>query len=68
MCAAQNVRIKRDDPNDPRHGYLEYQAKGVWGAVCAATFDTNAANVACKQLGFPGGVLYRPNLKNYRQV
>ena len=68
LCADQNVRLKLDDPNDPRHGYLEYQVQGLWGAVCAATLDINTATVACKQLGFTGGVPYRPNINRYRQV
>ena len=68
MGADQNVRLKLDDPNDPRHGYLEYQVQGLWGAVCAATLDINTATVACKQLGFTGGVPYRPNINRYRQV
>ncbi|KAK7116610.1 hypothetical protein V1264_002264 [Littorina saxatilis] len=58
--AAKRVRLLRDDPSDDRHGYVQYQQGGVWGGVCAATFDANAANVTCRQLGFYGGVLYRP--------
>ncbi|KAL8597993.1 hypothetical protein ACOMHN_011418 [Nucella lapillus] len=58
-----NVRIQRDNPRDAYHGYLEYQKDGVWGAVCASTIDTNSASVACKQLGFNGGVLYTPSQK-----
>ncbi|KAL8566281.1 hypothetical protein ACOMHN_056852 [Nucella lapillus] len=61
-----NVRFVRDDSEDASHGYLEYQVQGVWGAVCASTMDPKAASVACRQLGYSGGVPYTPNLKNVR--
>ncbi|XP_055956391.1 deleted in malignant brain tumors 1 protein [Patella vulgata] len=43
-------------------GYLKVQLNGVWGGVCSAGFDNKAATVACKQLGFKGGVPYNPRL------
>jgi len=37
-------------------GILEIQiGDGIWGTVCSSGFDQNAANVACKQLGYLGG-------------
>ncbi|XP_076465930.1 scavenger receptor cysteine-rich domain-containing protein DMBT1-like [Babylonia areolata] len=60
-----NVRIVRDNPREPSHGYLEYQVDGVWGAVCARTMDTSTVSVACKQLGFTGGVKYTPRNWGY---
>ena len=66
--SGQNVRVVRDDSGEDRHGYLEYQVDGVWGAVCAATMDTNSVTVACRQLGFTGGRLYRPSITTYKQV
>ncbi|KAK6179250.1 hypothetical protein SNE40_011654 [Patella caerulea] len=47
-------------------GYLKVQLNGVWGGVCSAGFDNKAATVACKQLGFKGGVPYKPNLYQRR--
>ena len=34
-------------------GRLEICASGFWGTVCNDGFDTNAAKVVCRQLGFP---------------
>ncbi|XP_076465365.1 scavenger receptor cysteine-rich domain-containing protein DMBT1-like [Babylonia areolata] len=62
-----NVRIVRDKPSDSSHGYLEYQVDGVWGAVCARTMDTSTVSVACRQLGFTGGVKYTPHNNSYQQ-
>jgi len=38
---------------------LEFQlSDGTWGTVCSAGFDTDAAKVACKQLGYSGGTYH----------
>ena len=34
-------------------GRLEICANESWGTVCNDGFDTNAAKVVCRQLGFP---------------
>lgn len=46
--------------NDARHGYIGVNVRGAWGTICPDTWDENAATVACRQLGFTGGVNYLP--------
>ena len=36
----------------PNMGRLEISKNGKWGTVCSRHFDQNAANVACRQMGF----------------
>ena len=36
----------------PNSGRLEIFKSGTWGTVCSRHFDQNAANVACRQMGF----------------
>ena len=38
---------------------IEVKAKGVWGAVCLHSFEDVEAAVACRQLGFSGGISYQ---------
>lgn len=38
-------------------GILEVYLYGAWGTVCRSGFDQAAANVACRELGFPRGGL-----------
>ena len=39
-----------------RYGRLEFSwANNLWGVVCDSGFDTNAAKVACRQLGYDNG-------------
>lgn len=37
-------------------GYLQVYINGVFGAVCPTFFDDLDASVACRQLGFVGGL------------
>jgi len=39
-------------------GRLEIYYSFQWGTVCDDFFDSDAADVACKQLGFPYSLFY----------
>ena len=52
--AGQGVGVNKTE------GRLEICVNGSWGTVCNDGFDTNAAKVVCRQLGFPeDGELFR---------
>ena len=42
--------------NDNLEGRIEILYYGIWGFVCYRSFGFNDANVACRQLGFPGAI------------
>eukprot|EP00892_Ulva_mutabilis_P011614 jgi/Ulvmu1/8825/UM049_0005.1 len=48
--------VSRVDVNGYATGALQVFCEGAWGAVCSAGFDDVDAAVACRQLGFIGGV------------
>lgn len=48
--------VDRVDLNGYATGALQVFLNGGWGAVCSNTFDPIDAGVACRQMGFIGGV------------
>ena len=41
---------------DAHEGRVMILYAGVWGAICNDLFNLSAANVVCRQLGYPGAV------------
>ena len=48
--------VSRVDVNGFATGALQVFSEGAWGAVCFTNFDDTDATVACRQLGFTGGL------------
>ena len=42
-----------------QEGIIEILYYGIWGTVCVFHLDFNTANVACRNLGFPGALRLR---------
>ena len=49
----ENGAVRLVGSDKMTEGRLEICADGHWGTVCNDGFDTNAAMVVCRQLGFP---------------
>ncbi|XP_006819211.1 scavenger receptor cysteine-rich domain-containing group B protein-like [Saccoglossus kowalevskii] len=49
--------IRLVEGGSPEKGRLEVNINGKWGTVCNNGWGQHEADVACKQLGFDGGVL-----------
>lgn len=49
-CSHGDIRLTAVTQN--LSGKVELCVHGIWGAVCNHGWDTEDANVACKQLGF----------------
>ena len=49
--------VSRVDVNGFATGALQVFFEGAWGAVCTTNFDQTDATVACRQLGFPAGLI-----------
>lgn len=60
MCSAGEEGaarlVSRVDVNGYVTGTLQVFFEGAWGAVCGSNFDDRDAMVACRQLGFSGGI------------
>ena len=62
------LRLSTDSLAGQVHGILEVKVGGIWGRICLHNFDDTDASVACRQLGFEGGVAYLHIMKNDRPV
>ena len=62
------MRLSTDSLAGRFHGILEVKVGGIWGRICLHNFDDTDASVACRQLGFDGGVAYLHIMKNDRPV
>ena len=58
MFPGWNITIVPDDRLAANHGRISVNINGIWGSVCKANFGKTAANVACRELGYAGGVAY----------
>ena len=52
VCTEGSIRLVGG--NTPQEGRVEVCNNNAWGTVCDDTFETNEANVACRQIGFLG--------------
>ncbi|XP_060072227.1 deleted in malignant brain tumors 1 protein-like [Ylistrum balloti] len=53
-----NMPITGSDSIRLVSGLVMTETEGIWGSVCGSTWDDKDAMVACRQLGYPGGVAY----------
>ena len=50
------IQVRLVNGKDAHEGRVEILYAGVWGAICNDLFNLTAANVVCRQLGYPGAV------------
>ena len=67
ICAAQNtgdLRLVQNGISNSSYtrGRLEVYYSGQWGTVCDDYWSLTNTRVACRQLGFLGGLSYRTSL------
>ena len=46
------IQVRLEGGPDPTRGRVEVYYNNTWGTVCKNMFDTNAAKVVCRMLGF----------------
>ena len=54
LCAPLEGRVRLVDGFSPQDGRLEIYARGRWGTITDDNFGLPEADIACRQLGFPG--------------
>ncbi|KAK6180370.1 hypothetical protein SNE40_012539 [Patella caerulea] len=62
------VRLASDGLSGDHHGIIEVRRNGVWGRVCMQGWEDVDANLACKDIGFKGGVSYLHIVKNTKAI
>lgn len=55
---AVDLRLVDSGDGSRKWGRLEIRNQEVWGHICDHTWSDEAADVACRQLGFKGGIAY----------
>ena len=55
------VRLSNTSTEYTSSGVLEIYLNKIWGNVCGSKFDQNAADSACRQLGYTNAVSYSTN-------
>ena len=50
------IQVRLVSGQDAYEGRVEILYAGVWGAICNDLFNLTAANVVCRQLGYPSAV------------
>ena len=55
------IQVRLVNGQDAHVGRVEVYYAGEWGAICNDLFNLTAANVVCKQLGYPGAVRVASN-------
>ena len=59
IFTVKEIKLTTDNLSDQNHGQLIINIGEVEGAICAHGFTDTDASVACRQLGFIGGNMYR---------
>ena len=50
------IQVRLVNGQGGHEGRVEILYAGVWGAICNDLFNLTAANVVCRQLGYPGAL------------
>ncbi|XP_062588715.1 scavenger receptor cysteine-rich domain superfamily protein-like [Saccostrea cucullata] len=56
VCFLPNRHIRLSNGNSTNEGLIEVYINGKWGTICDQVWDNDDAKVACRSLGFSGGV------------
>ncbi|VVC45038.1 C-type lectin fold,Low-density lipoprotein (LDL) receptor class A, conserved site,Kringle-like fold,SRCR [Cinara cedri] len=59
--AMMGYEIRLAGGNSTNEGRVEVKVLGEWGVICDDKFDLREANVVCRELGFLGAIVTKPN-------